>query len=140
MDKNKPNGIRFDAVFLSELLFKLPNVPPDKFQYNLNFNSNYSIDTEKQKLIYCLQVKLFEGFEISITGIFSTIKGEENLDLTAFSESNAPALIMPFLRQIVHDITSKSPLPPLLLPPINIFALINKKESTNPAPIAQQNN
>lgn len=127
MDKSKQPGIRFDRVFLSKLKFTLPQVPPDKFKYSLNMSSSYKIDSEK--LIYSIDVQLYDGFELEMTGIFSIVKDKENLNLEKFVQVNAPALLMPFVRELISNVTSRTPLPHFLLPPVNILALSKKIEA-----------
>lgn len=127
MDKSKQPGIKFERVFLSKLKYELPAVEPGKFKYDINLASSYKIDGEK--LIYSLTLKLYDKFELEITGIFTTIKGKENLSLDKFADINAPILLVPFLREILSNITSRTPLPHLLLPPINISALRKKAET-----------
>ena len=124
MNKNKQPGIRFNGVFLSKLNYELPQIEPKKFKYNLNFLDTYKI--EEKKLIYTLAIQLYDRFQLELTGIFETIEGEENLDLEQFAKVNAPALLMPFAREVISNITSRTPLPHLLLPPINIIAMKNK--------------
>lgn len=127
MDKSKQPGIRFNGVFLSKLNYELPQVEPKKFKYNLNFLDTYKI--EENTLIFTLTIKLYDRFQLELTGVFETIEGEENLDLKQFANINAPALLMPYAREIISNITSRTPLPHLLLPPINIIAIKEKAKS-----------
>lgn len=124
MDSSKAPGIKFERVFLSRLNFELPVVEPDKFQYDVKLESKQKIDGKT--LIYALMVKLYDRFEFEMTGIFTAIEGAENLTLEKFAAVNAPALLMPFAREVISSITSRTPLPHLLLPPINILALSKK--------------
>lgn len=121
MDKNKQPGIKFERFFLSKLNYELPQVEPTKFKYSLSIESGYKID--KDKLISTLTIQLYDKFGLELTGVFSTRKGEENMDLARFAELNAPSILLPFAREIISNITAKSPLPHLLLPPINMIAL-----------------
>lgn len=127
MDKNKQPGIKFSRIFLSKLNYELPRVKPSEFEYNLSFLDTYRI--KGKKLIYILTVRLYDRFQLELTGMFETIKGEENLDLEKFAQVSAPALLMPYAREIISNITSRTPLPHLLLPPINIIAIKNKAKS-----------
>ena len=136
MDKSKQPGIRFVNVFLSKLNYELPQVKPDEFKYNFKFLDSFKI--EGKKLIFILTIRLYDKFEVELTGIFEAIEAEENLDLEEFAKTNAPALLMPFAREIISNITSRTPLPHLLMPPINIIALkkkaiSKKKENTKKA-------
>jgi len=126
MKRNEQPGIRFDRVYLSKLNFRLPKKSPDEFKYELKFRNTYKVDNGK--LVYTMTVQLYDRFELELTGIFSTIKGKENLSLEEFAKVGAPALLLPFAREIISDTTSRTPLPHLLLPPINVFALSKKSK------------
>lgn len=127
MDKKKQPGIKFIQVFLSKLNFELPQVKPEDFKYDLNFFDTFKIIDKR--LIYTMSIHLYDKFQIELTGIFEAIEGEENLTFAKFVDINAPALLMPFAREVISNITSRAPLPHLLLPPINIFAFKNKAKS-----------
>ena len=124
MDKNKQPGIKFLNVFLTKLNYELPKINPGEFKYDVNFSDTFKI--EGKKLFFTLTVQLYDNFKIELTGIFEAIKGEENLELEEFAKANAAALLMPFAREIISNITSRTPLPHLLMPPINIIAIKNK--------------
>ena len=126
MDKNLQPGIKFDRIFLSKLQYELPETPPDKFKYNFNFLNKSRIDNNQ--LIYVMAIQLYDRFELEITGIFSVIEGAENMPLEEFAKVNAPTLLLPFAREMISNITAKSPLPHLLIPPINILALSKQAE------------
>ena len=130
MEKNKQPGISFDRIFLSKLNYELPEISPDKFKYEIDFLNSYKIDNEK--LIYSVTIQLYDRFTLEITGIFSIIKDAGNMPLEEFAKVNAPTLLIPFAREIISSITAKSPLPHLLLPPINILALSKKSKPQEP--------
>lgn len=125
MDKNKQPGIRFITVLLTKLNFELPHIKPSEFKYDFSLKDTYKI--EGTKLFCILDISLYDKFHLELTGIFEAIKGEENLSLEKFAEVNAPALLMPYAREVISNITSRTPLPYLLLPPINVLAM---KKST----------
>lgn len=136
MDKNKQPGIKFNGVYLSKLKYELPQINPKEFKYDLNFNDTYEI--HDKLLISTLSIKLYDGFELELTGTFETIEGKENLDLNQFAEINAPALLLPYAREIISNITSRTPLPPLLLPPINIIAIKNEAKKGEKKKVSKQ--
>ncbi|MBN2072537.1 MAG: protein-export chaperone SecB [Actinobacteria bacterium] len=124
MDKNKQPGIKFLRVFLSKLKYELPKVKPKDFEYNLDFTDSFQI--KGNRLIYIFDISLYDRFQLELTAVFETIKGEENLDLEQFANINAPAFIFPFAREVISNITSRTPLPNLLLPPVNLIAIKNE--------------
>ena len=127
MDKDKQPGIKFLRVFLSKLNYELPQVKPEDFEYNLDFSDTYKI--KGNKLIFTFNIHLYDRFQLELTAIFETIESEENLDLEQFAKVNAPAFLFPFAREVISNVTSRTPLPHLLLPPINIVAMKNKTKS-----------
>ena len=67
--------------------------------------------------------------KVTYVGLFS-IQGEENLPLNEFAESNAPAIIFPYIREEIHNKMQKACLPKfLIIPPINIIALSKSSDS-----------
>lgn len=137
MDESKQPGIIFKTIFLSKLKYELPKIEPNKFEYDLYFIDTYKI--EGNVLISTLTVHLYDRFELELTGIFETKKGEENLDLKEFANVNAPALLLPYAREIISNITSRTPLPQLLLPPINVVAVKKKlKKKSEKKKISKQ--
>ena len=129
MKEGKQPGINFERVFLGKLDFELPKVKPEHFKYEPVFDYNYTMNKKKKKLIATLSIRLYDGFSLDVVGTFSTIKGKENMLLEKFGRTNVPALLIPYAREIITDITAKSPLPTLIIPPINVIALLKKKES-----------
>lgn len=128
MKKTEPLNFKFDGVYLTKLHFDMPQERPKDFKYNFDFNVTRNIDPSKTKLAVILHVKLYKKFSFDMLGFFS-ISEKDNKDVSweRFAEYNAPALLMPFAREIVHSLTSKSLLPTLLLPPINMRALLQAK-------------
>jgi len=64
--------------------------------------------------------------KVAVEGIFT---GSDPKELRRFSKVHAPAHLMPFLREIVGTTTMKANIPPLLLPPFNISALLQTSKS-----------
>lgn len=76
--------------------------------------------------------------EITYIGIFSGIEGSENMSLEDFLANNAPALLMPYIRESLSTLSAKAGLPVVYLPPINIVALMNPQaiEKQEEMPVA----
>ena len=101
----------------------------------LDFNNSYSFSDDKNILRYDLKVNISENkpnpiftLECTITGIFSTVKEEENMSLEEYCNINAPATLFPFLRETIANVTQRSGLKPFILPPLNIQAILKSKE------------
>ena len=94
---------------------KQVEITPD-FQINYNKNNekvyvDLSIKIENSNTPFLLHVVL--------TGIFEIAKDIETQELDKLVNINMAAILFPFLRQVVADITTKAGFAPLLLPPLN---------------------
>jgi preprotein translocase subunit SecB len=60
-----------------------------------------------------------------VEGLFSIPEGgHASVELGTFAETQATAILMPFVREALASATVKSRFGPLLLPPINVAALV----------------
>lgn len=123
--------IRFDKVTLVELNFKLNKkfVPPkDGIPVDIGFRAKNSFSPDKKKLTVELSVILFKQMKDSpikmVVVVEGTFSGGDYEQLKKFSKVNAPAHLFPFVREIIGNATMRANLPPLLLPPINLAALL----------------
>lgn len=135
MDVNKQPGISFDNIILVEDKFwRDHNVPPNselKFKidtewsseaddYFVNVSPSLKLVNEKEEEVLVLECKFI--------GMFSVIESEKNMDIEKYVNSNAIGLMYPYIREHISSITQKAGIKPILLPPINISALLNKKD------------
>ena len=125
--KTKQPGINFKGVYLTKLNFDMPKVGPKDFKYDIDFEVRHDINPSQTKLMTILHVTLYKNCYFDIVGVFFVNEKERNVSLKQFAEHNAPALLIPFAREIIHNLTSKTMLPTLLLPPINLVALMKAK-------------
>lgn len=132
MDRDKQPGISFDGVILVEDNFwRDPEVPDGS---NINFGIevtdggtglNRSVDV-KATLKLENNDKEVLSMECRFVGFFSTVEGEENMDIEEFVKYNALALIFPYIREHISSITVKSGINPILLPPLNVYSMYDK--------------
>lgn len=62
--------------------------------------------------------------EVAVAGRF-VVRGEaQTVPPETFAHSHAPALLFPYLRQVVDELTARGPCSRILLPPTNIAALM----------------
>jgi len=59
------------------------------------------------------------------------LKGNENMDLDQFSKNNAPALMLPYIRELVSTTTIRAGLAPIVFPPINIISILQNNKTEN---------
>jgi preprotein translocase subunit SecB len=126
-------GINFVGISLTELNFKLNKnfkPPKDGIPVDIIFKTKTAFSQDKKTLSVTLTATLFEKtknqpfvMKVSIEGIFKT---KDYKELQKFSKVHAPAHLFPFIREIIGNTTMKANIPPLLLPPFNLSAILAK--------------
>ena len=132
MNENKQPGISFNTIFLKELQFHR-ELALNSNQLNIDFNATVNFTDDKKQLFYELACNVSDknhvlSFHCVMVGVFSVIEGAQNMELEKFAEYNAPALIMPYIRELVTTTTVRAGLNPVIFPPINIHAVIKDKK------------
>ena len=61
---------------------------------------------------------------IRYMGVFCEDEEKPNMAIEEFMKVNAPAQIYPFVREFLASLSTRSDMPPLILPPINMAALM----------------
>ncbi len=67
-------------------------------------------------------------FDIGIAGFFDFNFDTTNENMESVVHVNCVALLYPFLRETIADITRRAGFPPLILPPINFIKLFQNKK------------
>ncbi len=62
--------------------------------------------------------------EVAVAGVFRVVGDAQTVPVQVFAYAHGPALLFPYIRQVVDDLTSRSPYGRLLLPPTNVAALM----------------
>lgn len=136
-NKNEP-GIRLLSVFISKLNFDTHPAFPQQRGLSLAMDLNHKFTQDDTRLETLLTIDLWNSekreespFNITATvvGLFEEIPGGA-VTLKKFAEINAPSILFPYLREAVSSITAKSHLGSVLLPPVNIAALIRGERHT----------
>uniref|UniRef100_A0A831UB48 Protein-export protein SecB n=1 Tax=Geobacter metallireducens TaxID=28232 RepID=A0A831UB48_GEOME len=64
--------------------------------------------------------------KVAMGGLFNfKSKPEPGIELAKVAEINCAAILFPFVREVIADITRRAGLPPLLLSPINFVEMFN---------------
>lgn len=71
---------------------------------------------------------LFQTIVAAVEGQFTEVSPKPSVDLAVFAKRQAPAIIMPFVREAIASATAKSRFGQVLLPPINVVALTEALE------------
>ena len=96
-DETKQPGISFLGVNLIKLEFDMGPKFPEKLQYGPSFENETEFSEDGSQLTYTMHVDLFGA---------------------------VPEESIPYLRELVANVTTRSPLPTLNFGPINIGALM----------------
>jgi preprotein translocase subunit SecB len=127
--------VRVLGQYIKDLSFENPNVgklvstPPEKPNLRVEVNVNAAKFGDKayeSNIHFKAEAKSNEAviydMELSYAGLFQ-IEGMPEESLEPFLLVNCPALLFPFLRRLVSDITREGGFPPLLLDPIDFASL-----------------
>lgn len=142
MDETKQPGIGFLAIFVTKLNFEaFPNRQPAALITKVHVQNNFVKDTRRLESNLGVTITTSENIETTlfkleanVLGVFEEQEGSP-LSLKEFSEIQAPALLFPYLREVITTITTKSPIGPVIIPPTNILALIKQGEAHLKGPV-----
>lgn len=139
------SGIAFDWVVVRELRF-VDNPTGGEFgplqNLSVTVTINSKVANDGRSCRSTVKVKLDppedhpEAFQVvmaTVEGSFS-LHGEASVDLPTFSRQQAPAILMPFVREAIATATGKSRFGQMLLPPINVAALAEAMEKQGAKP------
>lgn len=134
MDKSKQPGISFDGIILVENKFwRHHNVPNDaKIDIKFEAANNISENNATVEVYTILNMKSEEKdvmkLDCKFVGFFSVIEYSKNMDIKDYIINNATALMFPYIREHISSITGKAGMNPILLPPLNLRAILNKDD------------
>lgn len=133
------SGIRFDSVVVEKVVLQVnpaEGLPEGGIGVSLGLRIKRSID--KAKRVLSLKLEVTPSFEnvdkapmdlsVILAGAFSLEPGKDIKELERFSEIQGPALLFPFAREVIANLTVRTQYPALILPPTNILALLSKRK------------
>lgn len=94
---------------------------------------NHEIRREEKQLIVLLGVRQLTGdlpyyFEVESAALFTFDEMPEEKILTQFSYVNCPAIMFPYIRETIADLTRRAGFQPLHLNPVNFIQLAKERE------------
>jgi preprotein translocase subunit SecB len=132
--------VRVVGQYIKDLSFENPNVrkliegPGEKPALRIEVNVNATKLADKMfeaailfKAEAASQTGVIYDLELTYAGLFEVQNLPEQA-LEPFLLINCPALLFPFLRRIVADLTREGGFPPLLLDPIDFAALFVQRQ------------
>ncbi|SHJ33387.1 preprotein translocase subunit SecB [Dethiosulfatibacter aminovorans DSM 17477] len=132
--------------FTSALRFHNYVVNSVNFEHNLDFDSEtVSIDfkinrkikfTSASEMQVTLELDVFPDYKeknypfnlkTTFTGYFEVDLDDADMDAKKYAETNAVAILFPYVRALVSTFTANSNVQPLILPPINVVKMMENE-------------
>lgn len=126
------SSLKFVNYIVNEVQFNYNKNQKDEKNWKLTFNFKNitKINKEKNRMEISLSTEIFKGIEnapfnmsVEIIGFFE-LEGDDDI---SHYEANAIAIMYPYLRAIISTYTSSANVMPVILPAININAVLNNK-------------
>ncbi len=139
MDTDRQPGIKIDGIVLKESVFKRTAQIPDDCPLHMSFHIHTTVVANPPSRIVELSCKINDQkspvyVEVVFVGVFS-VSGEPNMSLDQFAKASAPAALLPYVREEIHNRFVKGGLPHFaVLPPLNVQALVNSLENNQAKP------
>lgn len=137
--------IRVIAQYIKDLSFENPNVrkllesqgEPPNLRVEVNVNASKIAEKVFESAIQFKaeatnNLGTIYDLELAYAGMFE-ISGMPEPSLEPFLLINCPALLFPFARRLVADLTREGGFPPLLLDPIDFASLFVKRQQEKQA-------
>lgn len=133
---NLESGFQIKNLILIESIFnRISNVSfGDGIANNLNINVQVgvidnSINVEEEVLLeQKFQDKIQVTIKVKMVGIFEKIGDSHIGDLEEFGKINGAAIIFPFIREIITNLSLKGGIGPIILSPVNFSKLQDPKQ------------
>lgn len=131
-----PQAIKFnlEASRIRYVNFRIKGeVTGDEIPVPINISFNHKYNYKKKRIDLLISASIGEGkfpflLEIEYEGRFVLNKRASKKDVEPIAKINCPAILFPFLRESVADLTRRAGFNPLILPPINFVELAKQKE------------
>ena len=139
MDTEEQPGIRFLGTHLKGLDFLVSGSAPKPIRTALRLSIARDLSLDKSSLQVRIDGDLFGNlspeerppivFTFSIVGRFAVTE-HPNLSLDEFATDQAPAHLVPYIRELISNVTARSPLPTLNIGPVNVKALVESGKAS----------
>lgn len=145
MDKFK-STLSFEHFLVTDIVFKLNykynadslDATPISCRFDI---SHHNVEQDPNRIMVSINTKLFNEeftetdnpFYLSVTlnGYFKLDKPFEGNsgDSEKLLKTNTVAILFPYVRSIITNITSQANIPPVILPPVNTFKLMEESQN-----------
>jgi preprotein translocase subunit SecB len=137
LSKEHEGALAFHGVFVREAVFSdmgvdQPIVAPGMVDANLGLRVGHKFSDDGRMCSVLLSVKIeppegvpaFKELRATVEGIFGVGPDKDPKDLQKFVELQAPALLVPYLRETISRLTSTARVSTLVLPPLNMVKVM----------------
>lgn len=143
MDKHSVSSFQIKEYQVDNIEFRINKnfVPQERVTVSYDIDSDISIEDLEQRIskvvLKCIIFKNAKKtnkpftLKISVSGLFQFTGDVPEEQLRSFSEVSATAVLFPFLRAAITNISVACNQPPLILPLINVYEFIRKKKEKN---------
>lgn len=141
MDEERQPGLILSQVYLESASFKhrqdflsLPPTPAPG-ELDVHMAAQYLLSDDKKSGVVRLTVstqadaKGHYEFEVTVGALLTVNEGNENLPLEEYARGNAPALLYPFAREAVANLTGRGRFGATWLHPFNFLAALAGEQS-----------
>jgi preprotein translocase subunit SecB len=130
------SGFKIDNVILTESNFKrISNaIFDDKVQNKMEINvgvgvKDNSITVEETVRLKQIRENIEQySFNVKMVGLFKHIGDSEISDMNQFGKVNGAAIIFPYIREYITNISQKAGIGVVILPPVNFIELGKEKK------------
>ncbi len=138
MDKGILSSLNFENYACEKIEFHLNEdfVSGREVELDLSFERTIEIDIEDSEAIIRLGCKVFENYKeknypffmnVLMSGFFYFESTLDEKDAKQLLEVNGTAILFPYLRALISNITSSAGVHPLVIPTINIVNMIRNE-------------
>ncbi len=130
------SGFSFDRVWVRTVRFDDTGieVQPGKRQAELDLSVSIDVPEDSSQAVVSLTITVkpkdpneFNAFEVTVEGRFRPTADEHKPKLKEFVNRQGAALLLPFARELIANVTMRSRLGPLVLPPLNVYNIAEEK-------------
>jgi preprotein translocase subunit SecB len=137
-------GIHFSGVVVDRISFTdvAPSErKPDGLQFSFGIQRRHFENPDALEVTVIVRIAPRPGeaisfkLEAAVTGRFQKLDGPGVLSLEEFAKTNGPALVMPYVRELVTNISARTRHGTIIFPPVNVIALVadEAKGSSSPS-------
>lgn len=140
IDAAKQPGIRVAQIFLESASFNhrpdFLEYPPDSTvsaELDIELESGVSDDGNRARVRIGVATRddgdALYRFSFVMTALLEAEEQGANFPLSQYVRTNAWALLTPFVREVIANVTSRGRFGPIWLKPMNLLALANESEN-----------